>query len=229
MGLTMSDDGGLELFVEFFVAAASLALTSSSFAVVSSSLRVVWSSCLTTASNFRSNSLKRCSHRSQSGHPFPVLMDDDSTRNRRILEHRFQAVNSYRLRNTLPSATTALECHTSWSPAKTSCMTERVRPCCMDTAALKSRYNRVTTRASGVHGPVKAASMWWRTSVVEVSMDRAGTARRCKKIACVPTKILLRLRRTCTPAKFLRQNDWEFREAPTAAYWWETWWLSTQS
>src|SRR6056297_2215318 len=95
MGLTMSDDGGLELFVEFFVAAASLALTSSSFAVVSSSLRVVWSSCLTTASNFRSNSLKRCSHRSQSGHPFPVLMDDDSTRNRRILEHRFQAVNSY--------------------------------------------------------------------------------------------------------------------------------------
>src|SRR6056297_1169260 len=96
MGLTMSDDGGLELFVEFFVAAASLALTSSSFAVVSSSLRVVWSSCLTTASNFRSNSLKRCSHRSQSGHPFPVLMDDDSTRNRRILEHRFQAVNSYR-------------------------------------------------------------------------------------------------------------------------------------
>src|SRR6056297_3064650 len=88
MGLTMSDDGGLELFVEFFVAAASLALTSSS-------LRVVWSSCLTTASNFRSNSLKRCSHRSQSGHPFPVLMDDDSTRNRRILEHRFQAVNSY--------------------------------------------------------------------------------------------------------------------------------------
>src|SRR6056297_799243 len=97
MGLTMSDDGGLELFVEFFVAAASLALTSSSFAVVSSSLRVVWSSCLTTASNFCSNSLKRCSHRSQSGHPFPVLMDDDSTRNRRILEHRFQAVNSYNL------------------------------------------------------------------------------------------------------------------------------------
>src|SRR6056297_2049391 len=116
MGLTMSDDGGLELFVEFFVAAASLALTSSSFAVVSSSLRVVWSSCLTTASNFRSNSLKRCSHRSQSGHPFPVLMDDDSTRNRRILEHRFQAVNSYKIcnKNTI-TLTAMIFFHTSQS------------------------------------------------------------------------------------------------------------------
>src|SRR6056297_732862 len=90
MGFTMSDEGGLELFEEFFVAAANLAVTSSSFAVVSSSLAVVSSSCLTTASNFRSNSAKRRSQRSQSGHPFPVLMVADSNQYRRFHEYQFQ-------------------------------------------------------------------------------------------------------------------------------------------
>ena len=79
----MSEEGGLELLEEFFVAAASLAVTSSSFAVVSSS-------CLTTASNFRSNSAKRRSQRSQSGHPFPVLMVADSNQYRRFHEYQFQ-------------------------------------------------------------------------------------------------------------------------------------------
>src|SRR6056297_2216071 len=157
MGLTMSDDGGLELFVEFFVAAASLALTSSSFAVVSSSLRVVWSSCLTTASNFRSNSLKRCSHRSQSGHPFPVLMDDDSTRNRRILEHRFQAVNSYRL--LLASATRA----------------RQSRPCSFRADAVAS---------SGQGACELESSRKRKTRIIRVELGRVMTKRRNILVVC---------------------------------------------
>lgn len=85
----MSEDGDIELLLESFVAAASLAVTSSSFALVSLSFAVVSSSCLTTASNFRSNSAKRRSQRSQSRHPFPVLMDDDSIRHRRLREYQF--------------------------------------------------------------------------------------------------------------------------------------------
>ena len=69
MGLTMSEDGGLELLVEFFIAAA----------------------------NFRSNSSKRAcksaspfSRRSQFGHPLPLLMAVKSNGHPQMHKHQFQ-------------------------------------------------------------------------------------------------------------------------------------------
>src|SRR6056297_1283715 len=118
MGFTMSDEGGLELFEEFFVAAANLAGTSSSFAVVSSSLAVVSSGCWTTASNFRSTTAKRRSQRSQPGRPFPVLRDDDSIRHRRFHEYQFQTREQLRvcLLSVPPPVTTRSLGRNSYAP-----------------------------------------------------------------------------------------------------------------